>query len=127
MSKIAEHFVRSLENVERKYPELYLQEKETIEKLILEVHEWLDYYCGKTGEDEEGKYDFTGRSIIRHRRKRHHLEGINKAVEIFSCLYGGKFTDVIRQEARQHVIDDMGEVLFAEDYHQIGFWKKYEN
>jgi hypothetical protein len=98
-----------------------------MEKLLMELHEWLDYYYKREGEDEEGKYNFTGRSVMRHRRKRHHLEGINKAVEFFSCLYGSKFSDVIRQEARQHVIDDMGEVLSAEDYHAIGFWKKYEN
>ncbi|MCX6796223.1 MAG: hypothetical protein NTW06_01870 [Candidatus Falkowbacteria bacterium] len=125
MSQTIDHYNSSVENVKKNYPELYQQEKETIEKLLMDLHEWLDYFYNRKGEDEEGPYDFTGRFVIRHRAKRHHWQGIDKAVVFLRLLCSSKYASIIREEARRHIIDDMGEVLFAEDYRRIGFWKNY--
>jgi hypothetical protein len=61
---------------------------------------------------------------MKHREQRHHLEGIWQAVEIFSKEYGQEYREIIIAQAEQHVRDDMGDILFADDYRAIGFWKK---
>lgn len=117
---VIEHYRSSLEKVKKKYPELYEREKEAIEKLLMALHEWLDWYFGKKGEDEEGLYDFTGAQSFRHRAKRHHIQGIGQAVEFF----GRQYEAIIREEAERHIKEDMGDLLlFKEDYKAIGFWK----
>ena len=126
MSEFSIHYERSLKNVKNNYPELFNQEKEVIDKLLKDLHEWLDYFYNKKGKDEGGAYDFTGEFVIRHRSKRHHVQGINEAIVFFTDRYGKKYLRLIEEEARRHVLDDMGEVLFAEDYQRIGFWKNYE-
>jgi hypothetical protein len=126
MSKTLDHYCSSLKMVRRNYPEMFLEEGETIDRLLQDLHSWLDHYCGRQGEDEEGTFDFTGHLAIRHRAKRHHLQGINQAVRKFSGEYGERFSRLIRQEAERHIFDDMGAILFAEDYQQIGFWKNYQ-
>jgi hypothetical protein len=126
MSETKVHYQRSLENARKNFPELFSQEKKTVMELLLRLHEWLDYYADRQGADEEGQYDFTRHLAIRHRAKRHHLQGVNQAVEVFSEIYGEQFTGLIRQEAQHHIFDDMGQILFAEDYQRIGFWKNYQ-
>jgi hypothetical protein len=56
-------------------------------KSFAEVHLWLDEYAGT----EEYGY--------RHRKKRHHMEGIRQAAELFG-------TDAAKV-ARQHIISDL--------------------
>ena len=123
MSETIVHYQSSLENVKLSYPELYELEKAKVEQLLMELHKWLDWYAGKEGEENGVAYDFTGTSKIRHRAKRHHLEGIIEAVKIFSEIYGGKFTELIRQEITRHVMDDMKyaieDIPFASDYPAI--------
>lgn len=87
---------------------------------------WFDYFINKKNED----FDYTGINCLKHREQRHHHEGINEAVKIYSKKYGDKYKKIIRQEAERHVYDDMGTIYFAQAYRQIGFWKKirgYEN
>jgi hypothetical protein len=123
MSETIFHYQSSLENVRVNHPELYEQEKAKVEQLLTELHKWLDWYAGKEGEENGVAYNFTGITKIRHRAKRHHLEGINEAVRIFSERYGEKFSKLIRQEATRHVRDDvkyvMDEIPFASDYPAI--------
>lgn len=54
-----------------------------------EVHRWLDEFMGKPGYG------------MRHRKVRHHEEGIHQAVEIFGEEAG--------KVARQHIISDLKE------------------
>jgi len=54
-----------------------------------EVHKWLDEFMG------------TEKYGMRHRKLRHHEEGINKAVELFGEEAG--------EVARQHIISDLKE------------------
>jgi len=76
-----------------------------------EVHRWLDEFAGSP---EQG---------MRHRRKRHHLAGIEEAAKIFG--------EDARVAAKQHVITDLKEEGWMEgdrfpadehDYVKIGFF-----
>ena len=76
-----------------------------------EVHNWLDEFAGKPGYG------------MRHRRVRHHLEGIKRVRELF-----GEVAGIV---ARQHVIADLKEEGWNEndplpanerDYVRIGFF-----
>ena len=127
MSKFNVHLKISIINIRNNYPELYRREKNVIFELIYELHKWLDYYDAKKGVDEDGPYDFTASRGIRHKMKRHHIEGINLAVKLFSQQYGERFTRIIREEAVGHIIEDMGAILCANDYKQINFWKYYKD
>jgi hypothetical protein len=127
MSKFNVHLKNSLMNIRNNYPELYYREKNIIFELIYVLHKWLDFYDTKKGEDEDGPYDFTASRCIRHKMKRHHIEGINEAVKIFSQEYGESFVQIIREEAMLHIIEDMGAILCAADYRAIGFWKYYKD
>ena len=76
-----------------------------------EVHIWLDEFAGKSGYG------------MRHRRVRHHLEGIRRVQELFGTEAASA--------ARQHVITDLKEEGWVEgdafplderDYVRIGFF-----
>jgi hypothetical protein len=76
-----------------------------------EVHNWLDELAGKPGYG------------MRHRRVRHHLEGIQQVRELFG--------DEAASVARQHIIADLKEEGWIEsdpfpkdecDYVRIGFF-----
>jgi len=125
MGEFIVHLKISIINIRKSHQELYYREKQIILELIYDLHKWLDFYDNRQGEDKEGPYDFTGSRSIRHRAKRHHLEGINEAVNIFSRQHGERFAGIIREEARRHIMDDMGAILCAMDYRAIGFWKNY--
>ena len=74
--------------------------KESVEKFGLpfkEVHEWLDFYAGSS---EYG---------MKHRGKRHHVEGIKETGKMF-----GKMAE---EAARQHVISDLKEEGWKESDH----------
>lgn len=80
-------------------------------KAYKEVHIWLDEYAGKTGYG------------MRHRRVRHHLEGIG--------LVKVKFGEEAMKAALQHIIDDLKEEGWRDtdplpkdeqDYVKIGFF-----
>ena len=76
-----------------------------------QVHDWLDEFAGKPGYG------------MRHRRVRHHLEGIRLVKEIFG--------DEAASAARQHIIEDLKEEGWLEsdrfpvneqDYVKMGFF-----
>ncbi len=76
-----------------------------------EVHRWLDEFAGSP---EHG---------MRHRRKRHHLAGIEEVAK--------RFGEDARAAARQHVITDLQEEGWTErdrfpvderDYVKMGFF-----
>jgi hypothetical protein len=119
------HVERSLIFARKNFPELFALEMEVVIDLIKELHGWLDYYDSRKGKDDDGPFDFTGARNIRHRAKRHHIEGFREAVKLFTEKYGEKFTNLIRQEAERHIKDDMGQILSKSDYEVIGFWKNY--
>ena len=60
------------------------------------VHLWLDEFAGSV------KYG------MRHRRKRHHEEGIKEAVKLFG--------EEIRIAARQHIISDLKQEGWKEGF-----------
>ena len=62
-----------------------------------EVHRWLDEFAGSS---EYG---------MRHRKKRHHLAGIDEAARLFG--------DEVRPVARQHVVTDLKEEGWTERDH----------
>ena len=64
-----------------------------------EVHQWLDEFSGST------KYG------LRHRKLRHHLEGIDEAVSIFG--------EEVREVARQHIVDDLHLEGWLEGVHEF--------
>ena len=76
-----------------------------------QVHNWLDEFAGKPGFG------------MRHRKVRHHLEGIRLVQE--------KFGDEAANAARQHIVADLKEEGWLEsdrfptderDYVRIGFF-----
>ena len=76
-----------------------------------EVHRWLDEFAGSPGHR------------MRHRRKRHHLAGIEEAAKLFG--------ENARSAAMQHVITDLKEEGWTDrdrfpanerDYVKMGFF-----
>lgn len=76
-----------------------------------EVHRWLDEFAGSV---EHG---------YRHRKKRHHEEGVREAVRLFGTEAG--------EAARRHIISDLKEEGWTEndrfpeneeDYVKMGFF-----
>lgn len=65
------------------------ESKRLFGKRYEEVHLWLDHFMGKEG------YGW------RHRKVRHHEEGIRQVIELFG--------DEAGQVARQHIISDLKE------------------
>jgi len=122
--KTTEHALKSIENLQKTHPEIYEENKETLEKMLFEMHNWLDFFSGKKSEE----YDYSGINCIKHREQRHHLEGIQEATKLFTEKYGARFKEIISEEAENHIWEDLGQYLgripFASEYKQIGFWKE---
>ena len=66
-------------------------------KTYAEVHQWLDAFAGTV---EFG---------YKHRKKRHHEEGIRKVCELFGAD--------VAEVARRHIISDLKEEGWTEDVH----------
>ena len=120
MSSIPEHVNQSMAHTEKHYGVLFKEKKDLLKELFIELHKWFDHYDGQKGKD----YDYLGSNCIKHRERRHHVEGISEAVKIFTKKYGEEFREIIENEAESHVYDDMECIYFASDYRQIGFWKR---
>jgi hypothetical protein len=121
MPKFQEHFDGSFYRIKLNSPQFLIEHREVICQLLAELHNWFDEFSGTKGEG----YDFTDRRKIRHRAMRHHWEGIWEAVAKFTQKYGPEYHDIIEQEAKQHVKDDMlGKILYADDYLEPGFWSR---
>lgn len=121
MSETIKHIRKSQENISKKYSKLYIKNKETIDKLVTELHEWFDEYSRSPLAEEHG---YTGINCMKHRMERHHIEGINMADYLFTKKYGKEFRGIILEESKTHVIDDMGEIYEMGDYYKIGFWRE---
>ena len=121
--KVEEHTAKSLENIKKKYPELYEKNKNNLEIMIFQLHKWFDDFDNKKTEE----YDYTGINCMKHREQRHHVEGIEEARKIFGERYGNEFGKIIGEESGIHIWDDigkyLGEIPSRSDYKQIGFWK----
>jgi len=113
------HIKKSLDRISKVYPLVYNNNKETIDKLLVELHEWFDFFlippCSKI-------FGYAGRNCIKHREQRHHIEGIKVASYVFERKYGKEFREIILEESREHVIDDMGELYSFDDY-TPRFWR----
>ncbi|MCX6742854.1 MAG: hypothetical protein NT116_01310 [Candidatus Parcubacteria bacterium] len=103
MAKFQEHFDNSFYRIRQKYPQLLIENREVICRLLTELHEWFDFFCGKEGYN-------TAYTLFYDREKRHHSEGIFEAIAIFTQKYGEKFCQLIEEEANAHVYDDFGEI-----------------
>ncbi len=121
MSGFAQHLARSIEMISQDHAELFKKHGVIIEKMMADLHRWFDDFAGK----KNGGNDYRGYNYIKHRQERHHVEGIARAVAIFTAKYGEQFRSIIAEQAQAHVQDDMGEVFFADDYRRIGFWKNF--
>jgi hypothetical protein len=115
-----DHADKSLKLIAEKSPEFYLQHKEVIDKLIPDLHAWMDQYFNSRGDD----YDYTGINVMKHWEKLHHIQGINMAADHFSERYGKLFRQIVTEEAQRHVMDDLEQVPDESFYHQIGIWKR---
>jgi len=120
VSSIAEHIKKSLKEIEKTQPDFFAENKDIIIMLISELYAWFDEFFGKRGDN----YDYTGINCMKHREQRHHIEGIQQARKLFCKKYGNQYEDIVISQGEQHVRDDMGDILFADDYKAIGFWKK---
>ncbi|MFC1598828.1 hypothetical protein ACFL2U_02365 [Patescibacteria group bacterium] len=120
MSKLVEHFAKSVDNIKHSDQGFWQQNSEILEQIFFELHVWFDVFDQQKTDD----YDYTGINCMKHREQRHHLEGIHQIVKILVAKYGQIFEVIIMQEAENHVLDDMGQIYFASDYKQIGFWKR---
>ena len=121
MSETIKHIRKSQENISKKYPDFYNENKETIDKLVTELHKWFDEFSRNPLAEKHGYVDI---NCMKHRRERHHIEGIRWAEEIFTKRYGEEFRGIILEEGKIHVIDDMKQIYEMGDYYKIGFWKE---
>ncbi len=104
----ADHAIKSFEKIYKESPGFFINNWPVIFKLIWDLHSWFDRFANTKGYNTPG-------TIWYHREQAHHWQGINEAVRIFTCKYGLKFMIVIKQEAKQHVLDDFGEILSKEN------------
>jgi hypothetical protein len=100
---ITEHVAKSLHKINSQAPEFLKKHWDVLNPLIWELHYWFDYFYRSPGYE-------TFYSLMYHREKRHHWEGIVDAVRIFTEKYGLEFVEIIQQAAEDHVRDDFGEI-----------------
>src|SRR4030042_6529923 len=105
--KIEEHTAKSMGKLQRIYPKVYLRNKKCLEKMIPELHRWMDFFFGKKDEG----YNYSGINCMKHWEQRHHLEGIQEATKLFTEKYGDEFREIISGEAESHVWEDVGKYL----------------
>ncbi|HDQ22593.1 MAG TPA: hypothetical protein ENN28_01315 [Candidatus Uhrbacteria bacterium] len=98
-----QHAAKSFAKIYEQTPRFFLKDWPVIFKLIWELHCWFDRFANTKGYNTPG-------TLWYHREQTHHWEGIDEAVRIFTCKYGLKFMIIIEQEAKQHVLDDFGEI-----------------
>jgi hypothetical protein len=83
-------------------------------KPYTDVHIWLDWYKGKSGDG----FDYTNETGFpaKHREKTHHVEGVLEVI--------GMWGEEAGEAAKQHILDDfkdinMKQIPMAEDYREI--------
>jgi len=115
-----DHADKSLQLIAAERPGFYRRHKEVIDELIPDLHAWMDQYFNTRGDG----YDYTGIDVMKHWERLHHIQGINMAADHFSEKYGELFRETVVEEARRHVMDDLGHIPVESFYHQIGIWKE---
>jgi len=120
MRKIG-HLKHSVRQIKKEDLEFYEKNRGTLSSLLPELHGWFDAFYGRG--------DLSFDPLVtpeRHREERHHQEGVIEITEKLTKKYGGRFEKTIIQEARAHVISDMGYVPKKEEYKREYFWDKWE-
>lgn len=121
------HIKKSLEGIEKSQSEFFAQHKETIKKLITELHVWFDLFSLSPFAE---LYGYTENNKMRHREQRHHYVGILAAHWVFTKKYGEVFGEIIINESREHVrddfpmLDDIDKIPLMDDWLSSEFRKK---
>lgn len=118
--KIEKHVQHSIKDLRTRRIDFYLKNKKELDRLVLEIHTWMDRFANTRTED----YDYTGVDIMKHRERNHHIQGVNEAIDYFIERYGNRYRMIIFEETRRHVMDDLGEIPDESFYHEIGVWKR---
>ncbi|MBN1325470.1 hypothetical protein JW977_00610 [Candidatus Falkowbacteria bacterium] len=127
LSLTPEHIKKSLEEIEKNQPEFFAQNKETIKKLITELHIWFDLFSLSPFAE---LYGYTEDNDLRHREQRHHFKGIEAAEWVFTKKYGKIYAPIILSESCQHIkddfphLDDIDKIPLMEDWLNSDFRKK---
>ncbi len=110
-----EHLKESLERTKEQYPELYEKDRKKVVKILSRIHKMLDADFNPGAEEP-----------LSHRERMHHQEGAEEIMQILTKEFGTEYEDIIFQEAKQHVIDDMGQFYTRSDYERPYFWDKWK-
>jgi len=112
-----QHVQKSLERLAKSDSTgLYSLAPKIVEEIVHEVHGTFDEHHVRTGNPIED---------LKHRAFLHHQEGIRQITKMLTKEYGKTYKDLIRQEAQQHVKDDMGYIPRKEEYSQKNFWQNW--
>jgi hypothetical protein len=115
---IEEHKARSLKRLrEGDSTDLYCSVPRIVENIVEEVHRSLDSFSIPT-KDADIK--------LRCRERLHHEEGIKEVTTSLVKRYGEVYQELIEQEARMHVEEDMGYIPKRNDYNDPYFWDKWK-
>lgn len=112
-----QHKQRILSRLREEGNELYFAIPRTVEEIVDEVNYELDLGFVFLEDASER---------LKHRKNKHHQEGIRKVTEKLSQRYGEIYWELIEQAAKQHVIDDMGKIYSEKDYEKPDFWEKWK-
>jgi len=113
-----EHTKNSLKRLEEKdSSQLYHFVPKIIEEIVRETHLAMDSKSLVT-KDSDKK--------LRSREILHHEEGIRTITEELSKQYGEIYRQLIEQEARAHVLEDMHFIPKKADYEDKTFWDRWK-
>jgi len=96
--KLNDHIMISLDAILKKRSDFYFEHKEEVDKIIHELHTWMDQYSDKKGEG----YDYAVGRVIRHREWLYHIQGIRMAADHFAGVYGEMYRVLVLEEAERH-------------------------
>ncbi|VVB79533.1 Uncharacterised protein [uncultured archaeon] len=114
------HTLSSWRRLKKLNPEIYETQKETAFRFSKEIHFWFDEFYGK--KTNEFDYSFYPLS---HREARHHSEGIEECVFVFTNKYGSEYSEIIQREAAKHIEADMHFIPQKRDYSKKDFWENW--
>lgn len=123
------HQMNSYKRLKAKDSDFYYKHLRVIAPLVRDIHKWFDEFAGTTGKDREGRrYDYTSDSEgpiytqMKHREQRHHYDGLIGCIIKFTDKYGPEFKQIIENEAKEHILEDMGYIPNEDDYKDRNFW-----
>ena len=116
---VEEHQAKSLKRLRESDPtSLYSVAPRIVGGIVEEVHRSLDSFS-LPNKDPDIK--------LRYREKLHHEEGIAEVTESIVRQYGEIYREIIKQEAKMHVEEDMGYIPKKTDYNDPYFWAKWKS